>query len=52
MKGKWKVIDILLPSYDHVQDDLSLGRLKLPASLPFSKCQVKALLQVAIMEGG
>ena len=51
MTGKWKVMGILLPSYGHVQDGLSLGRLKLPASLPFSKCQVKALLQVAYMEG-
>ena len=47
MKGKWKAIGIVPPYYGHVQDDLSLGRLKLPASLPFSKCQVKALLQVA-----
>ena len=37
-------------SYGHVQDGLSLGRLMLPACLPFSKCQVKALLQVAITE--
>ena len=37
--------------YGHVQDDLSLGRIRLPACLPFSKCQVKALLQVAYMEG-
>ena len=51
MEGKRKVIHTLLPSYGHVQDGLSLGRLKLPASLPFSKCQVKALLQVAYMEG-
>ena len=51
MTGKWKVMGILLPSYGHVQDGLSLSRLKLPASLPFLKCQVKALLQVAYMEG-